>query len=49
MRAASRCDGDGEGENPEDDDSNGQSGDEVENGATEDATIEEDNAEFEKP
>ena len=48
MRAASRCDRDGEGQNPEDDDSDGQLGDDVEDWTTEDAAIEEDDAEFEK-
>ena len=48
MCAASRCDRDGEGQNPEDDDSDGQLGDDVEDWTTEDAAIKEDDAEFEK-
>ena len=48
MCTASRCDRDGEGQDPEDDDSDRQLGDDVEDWTTEDAAVKEDDAEFEK-
>ena len=48
MSPASRCNGDGEGQDPENGDDNSQPGDDVKFGPVEKTAIEKDDAEFEK-